>query len=113
MFLLRANQKILLEIDRVVDDQGHDGGYDAPMRWTSSDRSIIEVKPSVDGNEAEVMAVGNLGTARVSVRSGKECFGYQDFEVIAAAGKHIKMKLGKPEVKPVPPPPTRTCTARR
>lgn len=46
---------------------GNPAPVDGVPQWSSSDPSILEVVPSADGLSAEVLTVGPLGLAQVSV----------------------------------------------
>lgn len=84
-------------------------GNPAPIEnvgWDVSDKSILELRAgsNVGENQAEVFAVGPVGTAQVQVKADvqigegqKEKTGTLDIEVVASEAAIIQVTAGTPE----------------
>ncbi len=110
-FILSDLQQVKLSF-RAVDAIGNPAKVDGVPTWDSSDRTIMDLLADEDGMGAVAFAVGNLGTAQVSVQADarmgpetKTIVGTLDFEVVASEAVSITLNPGEPEDKTVTPPP--------
>lgn len=87
----------------IVDKAGQPAPVDGIPAWASSDATIITVTPAADGMSAEVVAVGPLGKANVSVTADadlgagvKSIFGILEVEITQGEAVGITLTLGQP-----------------
>lgn len=87
----------------IVDKAGQPAPVDGIPVWASSDATIITVTPAADGMSADVVAVGPLGKANVSVTADadlgagvKSIFGILEVEITQGEAVGITLTLGEP-----------------
>lgn len=96
------SQKVHVTI-QPVDKQGNPAVVDGVPVWASSDSTIITVTPNATGMEADVVAVGLLGDAKVSVSADADLgagvttiFGSLDVTITQGQAVGIKITVGTP-----------------
>ena len=89
------------------DRAGNDAPVDGTPTWASSDESLVTVTPAEDGMSADVITVGPLGTAQVTVTADADLgdgvtslTGTLDVEVIASEASSLNVSVGTPTDRP-------------
>lgn len=103
--ILTDEQKVALSI-RPMTAAGNPARIDGVPAWSSSDSTIIEVLPDLDGLSAEAVTVGPVGVAQVSIvvdadlgAGVRTLAAMLDIEVIAAEAATVAITPGAPELK--------------
>lgn len=91
------SQKVHVTI-QPVDRQNNPATVDGVPVWASSDETIITVTPIASGMEADVVAVGPLGTAKVSVSADADLGAgvttiFGSLEVIITQGQAVGINI--------------------
>lgn len=89
------------------DRAGNAAPVDGVPTWESSDTSVLTVNPDSDGLSADVVTVGPLGKATVTVTAdadlgeGKTSVtGTLDVEIIASEASSLNVSVGTPTDRP-------------
>jgi hypothetical protein len=105
MLILTDSQMCNLAI-RPLDRKGKPAQVDGTPVWASSNPSLVEVKPAVDGLSCDIVAL-DLGTCQVSVtadvdlfRGVRELTGTLDVTVVAGEAAVIEVIAGTPTEQP-------------
>lgn len=98
MLLLTVTQKCSLFLDP-RDAKGNPAALDGVPDWSSSDPSVVEVLPAVDGLSAVARAVGPVGSAQVNVtadaRIGPDVVAISGtLDVTVQAGEAVTLGIG-------------------
>ena len=100
--ILTDVQKVGLSVS-FVTAKGNPAQVDGAPVWSVSDATVLSVVPSADGLSAEVVAVGPLGTAQVSVTADADLgtgvtalVGTLDVQVVASEAASIVINAGAP-----------------
>ena len=87
-----------------VDAKGNPGQIDGAATWSTSDASIANVSPALDGLSCVIVAAGKLGTAQIVVSADADLgagvqniTGTLDVEVVGSAATSISITPGVPE----------------
>lgn len=104
-FLLPDTKKVSASV-AFVDAAGNPASVQGAPAWSSSDESIVTVTVSDDGMSAEIVAVGPIGTAQVSVTADADLgegvinvSALADIEVVASQAVAAAISLGEPTDK--------------
>lgn len=99
--ILSDMQKCKLSIS-IKNAAGNDAPVDGAPQWASSNSEVLTVTPSEDGMSADVVAVGPLGSATVSVKADadlgegvSQIAGSMDVEVVASAATTVEITAGE------------------
>lgn len=102
-FILTDLQKVPVSI-AFVDVAGNPAKVDGVPQWGTSDPTVLLVTPAEDGMSAEVVTVGPLGSAQISVKADadlgegiKEIISVQGFEVVGSEAVAANFTVGTPE----------------
>jgi hypothetical protein len=100
--ILTDVQKVTLAV-AFVSAKGNPAVVDGLPVWGTSDATVLSVVPAADGLSADVVAVGPLGTAQVSVTADADLgegvralVGTLDVTVIASEAGAIVINAGVP-----------------
>jgi hypothetical protein len=100
---LTDTQKVSASI-QPVDVHGHPALVDGIPVWTTSDPTLLEVVPSLDGMNAEILASGEIGIGQVIVEADADLgegvvtlTGILDVTVIGGAAVALEISVGTPE----------------
>lgn len=103
MLVLTDLQKAKLSV-KFVDAMGNDAPVEGLPNWSTSDASLVTVAPAADGLSADVVTVGPLGTAQVSVQADADLgegvvpiAGVLDVQVIGSMAVAATISAGVPE----------------
>lgn len=103
LLVLRDTEKVSLSV-QFVDIKGNPAPVDGVPTWASSNEAILTATASADGMSAEVVAVGPLGPAQVSVTGDADLgagvaqvIGTQDINVVPSEAVSAVITAGAPE----------------
>ena len=102
--ILTDVQKVTLSVS-FVDAKGNPATVDGAPVWSVSDANVLSVTAAADGLSADVLTVGPLGTAQVSVTADadlgegvKSLVGTLDVQVVGSEAVAIAITAGVPAV---------------
>lgn len=90
-----------------LDKRGNPAPVDGAPVWMTDNPNVIALTPSADGKACTVVAVGPLGTAKVTMTAdadlgeGKtDILGTLDFEIVSGAAVTVTLTPGVPTEQP-------------
>ena len=101
--IITSTQKFTITVTGFVDSKGNPAPVDGAPVFAVSDPAILSIIPTADPKAVEVLAVGPLGTAQVSVTADadlgaglKPIMGLYDVQVIAGEAVAMALVAGAP-----------------
>lgn len=99
---LKDTQQVILSI-QPVDKKGNPAQVDGVPVWASSNTEVVTITAADDGLSATAVAVGPLGSAKISVTADAdtgsgvtEIAGSIDIDVVASAATTVTITAGTP-----------------
>jgi hypothetical protein len=105
-FQLTDSQQVLLSV-AFTDKKGNPAPVDGAPTWLVDNPNVLALQPAADGMSCLVLAVGPLGSARVSLTADADMgagtvdvAGVFDVDVIAGAASVAVISAGAPSEQP-------------